>query len=310
MLPDTGIPGSPAAARQARPLPNERAAKPRFGRWISWAVLAIVVFLILNTLLNNRNIDLGVIGQNLVNPLILEGLVGTVVLALVSTVFAIIIGVIVGYARISASPVARTASWIYVWFFRSIPVIVLILIFGNFALFLPTLGIGVPFTNISFFSVPTNAILVPMVAGAVALSLEQGGYFAEIVRAGVSSVPDSQREAASALGLSAWDIQRKVVLPQAIPLMIPPAGSSFIILLKSTSLVFAIAGTELLGQAENIASRDLKTMELLFVASIWYLLLTSISSVGQRYLERRFSMYRRRVGTTSVVQLVELKQEV
>lgn len=293
--------------RPVRPigLPNGRAGKSHVGRWVSWVILAGIVVYLLNTLLNNPNIDLGTIGKNLVDPRILEGMLGTIVLAVVSFIVASVLGVLLGYGRISSNPVVRTATWLYVWFFRSVPLIVLILIFGNLALFLPNLGIGVPFTNISFFSVSTNSVMVPMVAGAIALSLEQGSYLAEIVRSGVQSVPESQREAAASLGLSPFEIQRRVVLPQAILVMIPPAGSSFVILLKSTSLVYAIAGTELLGRAEQIASENYRTMELLFVASVWYLVLTSIASLGQRYLERRFSAYRRRVvGTeTTAIEL-------
>jgi len=276
-------------------LPNEVAVKPHLGRWISWVVLVAIVYLVLDTLLENPNIDGSVIRQYLFNSLIIDGVKWTVILAVVSLVVAILIGLLVGYGRISANPVARTAAWLWVWFFRSIPLIVFILIFGNLALFLPNLRLGIPFTHVFLFSESTNKVMIPTVAGATALSLEQSAYFAEIVRGGIQSVPDSQREAAAALGLSRWGTQRKVVLPQAIPVMIPPAGSSFVILLKSTSMVYAISGTELLSRSEDIAAANLKTMELLFVASAWYLVLTSIASFGQRLLERYFSRHRRRV---------------
>jgi polar amino acid transport system permease protein len=276
-------------------LPKEVARPSNLGRVISWVVLAFVVAAILNTLLNNRNINLDIIGHYLFNGQILQGVVGTITLTVISFAVATVIGVIVGYGRVSDNVAIRTASWLYVWFFRSVPLIVFILIFGNFALFEPRLGIGIPFTGISLLSGSTNKILVPMVAGCVALSLEQGAYLAEIVRSGTQSVSESQREAAAAMGMTYWQIQRRVVLPQAIPVMIPPAGSAFVLTLKSSSLVYAIAGTEVLGVAEQIASENLATMEMLFVASVWYLVLTSVASLGQRMLERRANAYRRRV---------------
>jgi polar amino acid transport system permease protein len=283
----------------AQPIPLERAGRSPVHQVISWVVLGLVLVVVADTLLNNENIHLEVVVRYLFDWRILAGVVGTITLAVVAFAVAMVIGLVVGYARVSQNPVVRTASWLYVWLFRSVPLIVLILIFGNFALFEPELGIGIPFTGITFWSVSTNSVLVPMVAGGVALSLEQGAYLAEIVRSGTQAVPDSQREAAAAMGLSTWQTERKVVLPQAIPVMIPPAGSTFVIMLKSTSLVFAIAGTEVLGVAEQIASQNLATMEMLFVASIWYLALTSLAALGQRYLERRTSAYRRRVRVTS-----------
>lgn len=281
---------------RADSLPDERARKSQVGLWISWLAFAVVMIFIINVLFNNPNIDLPTIGLYLISRVVLEGVAGTVALSVVSMIVAVVIGVIVGYARISSNVVARVASWIFVWVFRSVPLIVLVLVFGNFALFMPDLGVMVPFTHLMFGSVPTNQVLVPMVAGAIALSLEQGAYLGEIVRSGIQAVPDSQRQAAASLGLSNWEIQRRVVLPQAIPIMLPPIGNSFIILLKSTSLVSVIAGTEVLGRIEALAAaRPTHTMDFYFVASVWYLALTTLTSLGQRYVERRFSAYRRRV---------------
>lgn len=283
---------------RADPIPETRATQSPVGRILSWAALCLALLAIANTLFNNDNIHLIVIARYLFDVRILKGVVGAITLAVVSFIVAVIIGLIVGYARVSQNSAARTAAYLYVWFFRSVPLIVFVLIFGNFALFEPRLGVSIPFTHIGW-SVSTNSVLVPMVAGGLALALEQGAYLAEIVRSGTQSVPDSQREAAAAMGLSQWQIERRVVLPQAIPVMIPPAGSTFVMLLKSTSLVYAIAGTEILGVAEQIASQNLATMEMLFVASIWYLFITSIASLGQRYLERRANAYRHRVRLTA-----------
>lgn len=270
-------------------LPDERAPRRHLGRWVQALLLLLVVVIVVHTVFFSPNLQPSVIARSLFSPRILEGLLNTLLLALVAQVVAVVIGVPVGFMRISANPVARTASWLYLWIFRSTPLIVQILLWGNLALFLPELVIGVPFTSITWASVATNVVMTAFVASVVALGLHDGAYIAEIVRSGVLSVGDGQRDAATALGLSWWQTQRRIVLPQALRVMIPPAGSAFVLLLKSTSMVVVIAGGDLLTEAQNISSTNLRTVELLVVATIWYLVVTSVASAGQALLERRFS---------------------
>ena len=170
----------------------------------------------------------------------------------------------------------RLGSGLYVWLLRGTPLLVQILVWGNFALLFATIG---PFK--------TNDLLTPFVASLVALGLNEAAYMAEIVRAGILAVDRGQHEASLALGMSRALALRRIVLPQALRVIIPPAGNQFVSLLKATSLVSVIAGGDLLTAAQNISSANLHTIELMLVATFWYLAITSISSLGQLYIERR-----------------------
>jgi polar amino acid transport system permease protein len=174
------------------------------------------------------------------------------------------------------------SSGFYSWLFRGTPLLVQILLWGNLALLFQHIG---PFN--------TNAVLTPFIASVVALGLNEAAYMSEVVRAGIISVDQGQHSAATALGMPRMLAMRRIILPQALRMIIPPTGNQFISLLKATSLVSVIAGGDLLTQAENISSANLHTIELMFVATFWYLVLTTITSVGQFFLERRLG----RAGT-------------
>lgn len=273
-------------------LPTRIARRFPAGTVVGWIVLAAVVGWLLVTFVTNRHLEMATIGTYLTDANILHGLLNTLLLAVCAEVIALVLGVVVGFGRLSRNPVLGTAAWLFVWLFRSTPLVVQILLWGNLALFLPRLGIA-------GWSVETNSVLTPFVAGVIALSLHETAYVAEIVRSGVKAVPPAQREASAALGLSWWQTQRRVVLPQALRVMIPPLGSAFVLLLKSTSLVVVIAGGDLLTEAQNIASVNLRTIELLVVATIWFLAITSIANVGQWLLERRFDRQNRELGSVT-----------
>lgn len=274
--------GTPPAA-----VPDVVAVKRHYGRWVTVAILAAIAAGAVKSLAENPQLEWDVVGQYLFDGLILEGLGQTVVLALLSMVGATAIGLVFGFFRLSKNPVLGTIGSLYVWVFRSVPALIQILFWGNLALFAPRLGVGIPGTGWSLISAPTNDVLSPFAASIVALSIANGAYLAEIIRAGLLSVDEGQRLASSALGLTWWQAQRKVILPQALRVMIPPAGNQFITLLKETSLVSVIAGGDILSKAENIAGYNLRTIELLVVAAIWYLLVTSAATLGQNILERR-----------------------
>lgn len=282
-------------------LPTRIARRFPYGSVVAWVVLVVVVGWLVLSFATNEHIDLGVIGIYLANANILHGLLNTLMLAICAEVIALVLGVVVGFGRLSSKSVVASAAWLFVWLFRSTPLVVQILLWGNLALFLPRLGIG-------DWSVDTNPVLTPFVAGVIALALHETAYVAEIVRSGVKAVSTAQREASAALGLSWWQTQTKVVLPQALRFMIPPLGSAFVLLLKSTSLVVVIAGGDLLTEAQNIASVNLRTIELLVVATIWFLAITSIANVGQWVLERRFDRQNRELGRApgQRIELVEL----
>jgi polar amino acid transport system permease protein len=263
-------------------LPDNISRRFRVGPLAQWVILAAVAAWLLSLFVLNPKIDLSTIAEFLFSPQIIDGLLNTLLIAICAEVLALVLGVIVGYGRLSTRSAARTASWLYVWLLRSTPLIVQVLIWGNLALFIPKIGFG-------DFSLNTNVIITPFIAGVLALGVHDGAYLAEVVRSGVQSVSSGQKEAASALGLTSWQIQRHVVLPQALRVMIPALGSFFVLLLKSTTIVLVIGGGDLLTKAENIAAVNFKTVELLLVATIWFLLVTSLGTIGQVFLERRFS---------------------
>src|SRR5487761_2482585 len=184
--------------------------------------------------------------------------------------------VILQYQFAPAIPVLRLASGFYTWLLRGTPLLVQILIWGNLALLFEYLG---PFL--------TNDVLTPFVASVIALGLNEGAYMAEIVRAGIIAVDRGQNDAALALGMSHPLALRRIILPQALRVIMPPAGNQFISLLKATSLVSVIAGGDMLTAAQNISSANLHTIELMLVATFWYLVLPTIASLGQHYPEPR-----------------------
>lgn len=248
----------------------------RPGLWLASAVVAALLAWLAASIWRNPNIVHAVVWQYQFAPAILQGLRTTVVLALLAAAIGLALGLLLAVMRLSASPVLRLFSALYTWLLRGTPLLVQILVWGNLALLFEHIG---PFA--------TNAVLTPFVASVVALGLNEGAYMAEIVRAGILAVDRGQLEAASALGMTRALALRRIVLPQALRVIIPPAGNQFISLLKATSLVSVIAGGDLLTAAQNISSANLHTLELMLVATFWYLALTSLTSLGQHFIERR-----------------------
>ncbi len=279
------------AVSQQTPLsaPDEIAPQRHLGRWTAAAVLLVLSALVAYTVFTNPNLNHRTIGHFLLSEAILHGLTVTIELAVISQAAGTLLGLIIALLRGSHNPVSRTVGSVYVWFFRGTPLLVQILIWGNFALFYKHITIGIPGTSLVLANYNTNHVLTTFVASLLALSLNEAAYMAEIIRSGLLSVDPGQREAARAMGLSPVQTLRKVVLPQALRVIIPPSGNQFINMLKMTSLVSVIAGGDLLTQAENISAANLRTMELLIVASAWYLLVTTVASIGQALLERRFN---------------------
>ena len=200
----------------------------------------------------------------------------------------IAIGIILAVMRLSPNPLVSGASWLYIWFFRGTPVLVQILFWGFIAALYPTLSLGIPLGP-QFVHFSANSAITPFVAGMLALGLNEGAYMAEIVRAGFISVDEGQTEAAQSLGMTRLQTMRRIVLPQAMRVIVPPTGNETISMLKTTSLVSVIAVTDLLYSVELIYAVNYRTIPLLIVASIWYLIVTTVLSFGQYYLERYFA---------------------
>lgn len=257
-------------------------------RWISAIiVLALVVGFVL-VIMTNPNLDFDAVGEFLFDARILDGVWLTIVITLISMAVSTVLSVVIAAMRLSSNPVLTSVAWFYVWAFRGTPVLVQIVLWGYLGLLFDRVTLGIPMTDMVFWSVDTNTLVTPFVAGLLALTLNQAAYSSEIVRAGMVSVDEGQREAAYSLGMSPLYTFRRVLLPQAMKVIIPPMGNELISMLKNTSLLSVIAVMELYTQASVISASNLKQVELLIVVSLWYLFMTSVLSVPQYYLERRF----------------------
>ncbi len=260
----------------------------RWGRWVSAAAVVGLLAVLLQAI-SEGAIDYGAVPDLLTQPIILEGLVNTIVLAVVAQGGAIVIGIVVALMRISTNPVLRWASWGYIWVFRGLPVLLQILLWYNIALVFPRFSIPMPFTSAYLLDQPANALMTGFLAALLGLGLNESAYMAEIVRAGLQSVDRGQTEAAKSIGMAPGKVLSRVVLPQAMRVIIPPTGNDFINMLKGTSIASVIGFTELIHAANNLSSRSLAVMETLLAAAFWYMVVVSVANVGQHFLERYYS---------------------
>jgi polar amino acid transport system permease protein len=269
--------------------PDEIRAVPvrRPGRWIAAALVVLVAVAIGRSVATNTRFEWDVVGSYLFDERILEGLRVTVELTVIAMAIGIVLGVLMAVMRLSPNPLVSGASWLYIWFFRGTPVLVQLLFWYNIAALYPKINLGIPFGP-SFIHADANTVITPFTAAILGLGLNEGAYMAEIVRAGIISVEEGQSDAAQSLGMTRLQAMRRIVLPQAMRVIIPPTGNETISMLKTSSLVSVIAVADLLYGAQIIYSVNFKTIQLLIVASLWYLALTSILYVGQYYLERYY----------------------
>lgn len=262
-------------------------ARRHYGQWVLAAVVLVVAGGAAHSLFTNPNIDHHTIARYLFNSAILSGLWVTIELSLLAEAIGLVGGLAVALARQSHNVVLSSLAWLYTWFFRGTPLLVQVIFWGNIALLMRRFEVGIPFTNVVWFSTGTNLLITPFVAATLALGLNEVAYQSEVFRSGILSVDAGQRLAARALGMTRWQEDRHVVLPQALRVVIPPTGNQFISLLKASALVSVIAGGDLLTRAEDIYATNYKTIALLIVAALWYIVLTSVTYVGQYFLERR-----------------------
>ncbi len=277
------------------------------GRWVLYALIGVVAAMLIHTLFTNPNFGWDVVGQYFSSPRILDGLLKTIQLTVIAMLLGIVLGVILAIMRLSSNPAFSSVSWIYIWFFRGTPIFVQLLFWGYISALYPVLSFGIPFGP-SVVSTNTNVLITPVVAAILGLALNEAAYMAEIVRAGILSVDKGQVEAAEALGMSRLRILRRVVLPQAMRVIVPPTANNTISMLKTTSLISVLSYPELLYAAQLIYAENFKTIPLLLTASIWYLLITSILTIGQYYLERYYSKSDRLAGQGRMRRLIELQR--
>jgi polar amino acid transport system permease protein len=280
--------------------PDEIKAVPvrHFGRWVAAALIVFLVVALGNSLATNSRFQWGIVGDYFTSSRVVHGLVLTIELTAASMAIGVALGGLLAVMRLSPNPLVSGASWIYIWLFRGTPVLVQILLWYNVAALYPRFSIGVPFGP-AFAHFDASSVITPFVAGVLALGLNEGAYMAEIVRAGIISVPEGQIDAAQSLGMRRLQTMRRIVLPQAMRVIVPPTGNETISMLKTSSLVSVIAVPELLYASQLIYSVNYRTIQLLIVASLWYLIVTTALTIGQHYLERHFAR-----GTTRALRSV------
>lgn len=280
--------------------PPEQAAPriiPRrhIGRWIAAAIVIWILGALLVSLWRNPNLDRHVVFHYLFADVTLSGVRVTIELTVIAMTIGVVGAVVLALMRLSGNPVLSWVAWLYIWFFRGTPQLVQVIFWGFLGALYHSIKIGIPGTGIVFYSAETSAVIGALTAAILALSLNEAAYASEIVRAGILSVHAGQREAALALGMTPARTMRRIVLPQAMRLIIPPMGNEVISMLKTTSLVSVIAGHDLLTNLQNVYAQNFLVIPLLVVASIWYLALTTVLSIGQARIEKH---YQRGVGAT------------
>lgn len=260
------------------------------GPIIAGVIVAVIACSLLYSIITNPRFEWQVVGIYLISDNVLSGIGWTLLLTLIAMVISIVFAVGLAMMRKSVNPVLRGVSWFFIWFFRGTPVYTQLVFWGMFAVLVPRIGIGIPFTSVEFWSIDSNVIMTSLTAAVVGLSLNESAYLSEIVRAGLEAVDSGQVEAAKALGMGRALTMRRIILPQAMRIIVPPLGNETIGMLKTTSLVLAVPFTLELQFATNaIANRIYKPIPLLLVASIWYLIITSILMVFQYMLEKHFA---------------------
>ncbi|MEU1948614.1 amino acid ABC transporter permease [Streptomyces sp. NPDC020125] len=266
------------------PAPENIKAIPvrHYGRWIS-AVITIAVLFLLISAFARGDVNWGAIPDYFFDSEILRGVRNTVWITILAMVLGVVLGIILAVMRLSKNPVTASIAWGYIWFFRGTPVYVQLLVWFN-------LGLVFDYINIMpIYKDEWSDFMTPFLAALLGLGLNEAAYMAEICRAGLQSVDEGQSEAAQALGMSHAKTLRRVVLPQAMRVIVPPTGNEFINMLKTTSLVIAVQYWDLLQATSEVGQNSGATAEMLFLAAAWYLILTSVLSVGQYYLERYYA---------------------
>jgi polar amino acid transport system permease protein len=258
----------------------------RPGRWIAAAVVLLVAVAVGRSVVTNPRFEWGVVGDYLFDARILHGMLVTIELTFAAMAAGITLGGVLAVMRRSSNPLVSSSSWLYIWFFRGTPVLVQLLFWNSISALYPRISLGIPFGP-GLFTFDANSLTTPFVVALLALGLNEAAYMAEIFRAGIISVDEGQTEAAQSLGMTRLQVMRWILLPQAMRVIVPPTGNETISMLKTSSLVSFIALADLLYAAQQIYAVNYKIIQLLLVASFWYLVMTSVLYVGQYHLERR-----------------------
>ena len=258
--------------------------------WVATIVVLIVVAMIVQALLTNPNFQWDVVAKYIGSAQILQGLVNTLELTVLAMLIGVLLGTLLAVMRGSRNATLAATAGAYIWFFRGTPLLVQLIFWYNLSSLYPNLTFGIPFTGITFGSVVTNSVISPYTAALLGLGLNQAAYTAEIVRAGILSVPHGQLDAAASFGMTRMLTMRRVILPQAMRVIIPPIGNETIGMLKTTSIVSVLAMPELLYSAQIIYARTYQIIPMLIVASLWYLAVTTILTLVQGQIEKKYAV--------------------
>src|SRR6201999_4541880 len=303
----TGAGPSPAVASEQ----IQAIALRRPGRWIAAVVVVLIAFLFVYGAATNDRFYWHTYWKYLFDKRIERGVGVTLQLTVYAMLIGIALGILLAVMRLSPNPVLKSAGWVYLWIFRGTPVYVQLAFWGLIPTIYANIQLGVPFGP-SFFHLNLQALSIPFLLATLGLALNEAAYMAEIIRAGINSVPEGQAEASTALGMSWGMTMRRTVLPQAMRVIIPPTGNEVISMLKTTSLVTAVPyAYDLYSIAtREIAARTFEPVPLALVAATWYLVVTSILMVGQYYLERYYSRGASRKLTTKQLEALAKAQQM
>lgn len=298
-----GDPASTSASSTERPGPIDAVPVRHPWRWVAAGLLGILALMLAHLLVTNEVFNWPFVAQAMNQKPVIEGFIkGTLLVTVLAMVLGVGLGVVLAVMRLSDNPVLRAFSWAYTWFFRAIPRYVLLTIMGALGVVFPQgIGVGVPYAttvaswlgidpaSLTFLTLDANKLFAGFVGAVVGMAASEAAYMAEIARAGILSVDRGQTEAAQALGMSPGQAMWRVVLPQAMRVIVPPTGNETIAMLKDTSLLIAIPlSVELFFQLKAIGSRTYQTFPVLISATLYYLIATSVLMIGQAWLERHF----------------------
>jgi polar amino acid transport system permease protein len=302
----TTTPEAPSRPSQSQPDPIKAIPVRHPGRWAAMVIIAVIAAMVIHSVVYNPNWQWSFQWENAFATPVLKGVWTTLWLTALSMIMGVVLGVILAVMRLSPNPVLSGTAWFYVWLFRGTPVLVQLVIWGNLNSLYRTISLGIPFGP-EWFVFETRDLIPPVAAALLGLGLNEAAYMSEIIRAGILSVDEGQSEAASALGLSRMQTLRRIVLPQAMRVVVPPTGNETISMLKTTSLVAYVPYVELFFQTSAIGSRTFQPFPMLIMASLWYLAMTSVLMIGQYYIERHYARGSVRSLPPTPIQKVKMR---
>ena len=259
------------------------------GRVVLAVVVTLLVALVAWSFATNPRWEWGVVAQWFFAESIIRGLLETLRLTALAGAVGFGLGLVLALMRLSPSSLVSGVAWTFSWVFRSTPMLVQLLLWYNLGYLYERVTLGIPLTDVTFVDARTSDLMTPMLAAVLGLGLHQAAYAAELIRGGILSVDQGQLEAASALGLPARDRSLRIVLPQAMRAILPSAFNEVIGLVKGTSIVYVLAHAELFFTVQLIYGRTQQVLPMLLVATLWYVVITSLLSIGQYYIERHYA---------------------